>query len=121
MENNKTVFFWHVSSKGQDTFEWKNEIVKNKLETTESLNNFYENVIKNLIISKYKYYDPLVDSIENHQWNLFWKIESIHYVCNLQKTKKKKRGELFLKRFVKMAHRKKCKNLFKILIFLLNF
>ena len=37
-----------------------------------------------------------------------------------KRPKKKNRGVLFLKRFVKMAHRKKCKNLFKILIFLLN-
>ena len=41
------------------------EVVKTKLETAEILNNFFGNVIKNLIIPKYSEYDPSIDRVEN--------------------------------------------------------
>ena len=41
------------------------EVVKNELETAENLNNFFGNVIKNPMISKYSEYDPSIDRVEN--------------------------------------------------------
>ena len=38
------------------------EVVKTELETAETLNNFFGNVIKNLMIPKYSEYDPSIDS-----------------------------------------------------------
>ena len=41
------------------------EVVKTELETAEALNNFFGNVIKNLMIPKYSEYDPSIDRVEN--------------------------------------------------------
>ena len=41
------------------------DIVKTELETAETLNNFFGNVIKNLMIPKYSEYDPSIDRVEN--------------------------------------------------------
>ena len=41
------------------------EVVKTKLETAETLNNFFGNGIKNLVIPKYSEYDPSIDRVEN--------------------------------------------------------
>ena len=41
------------------------EVVKTELETPETLNNFFGNVIKNLMIPKYSEYDPSIDRVEN--------------------------------------------------------
>ena len=41
------------------------EVVKTELETAENLNNFFGNVIKNLMIPKYSDNDPSLDRIEN--------------------------------------------------------
>ena len=41
------------------------EVVKTELETAETLNNFYGNVIKNLMTPKYSEYDPSIDRVEN--------------------------------------------------------
>ena len=41
------------------------EVVKTELETAETLNNFFGNVIKNQMISKYSEYDPSIDRVEN--------------------------------------------------------
>ena len=41
------------------------EVVKTELETAESLNNFFGNVFKSLMISKYSEYDPSIDRVEN--------------------------------------------------------
>ena len=41
------------------------EVVKTELETAETLNNFFGNVIKNLMIPKYSEYDPSIDRVEN--------------------------------------------------------
>ena len=40
-------------------------MVKTELETAETLNNFFGNVIKNLMIPKYSEYDPLIDRVAN--------------------------------------------------------
>ena len=41
------------------------EVVKTELETTETLNNFLGNVIKNLMILKYSEYEPSKDRVKN--------------------------------------------------------
>ena len=41
------------------------EVVKTELETAETLNNVFGNVIKNLMIPKYSEYDPSIDRVEN--------------------------------------------------------
>ena len=41
------------------------EVVKTELETAEALNNFFGNVIINLMIPKYSEYDPSIDRVEN--------------------------------------------------------
>ena len=41
------------------------EVVKTELETAETLNNFFGNVMKNLIIPKYSEYDPSIDRVES--------------------------------------------------------
>ena len=41
------------------------EVVNTELETAETLNNFFGNVIKNLMIPKYSEYDPSIDRVEN--------------------------------------------------------
>ena len=43
----------------------KGEVVKTELETAETLNNFFENVIKNLMIQKYSEYEPSIDRVKN--------------------------------------------------------
>ena len=39
------------------------EVVKTELETDETLNNFFGNLIKNLMIPKYCEYDPSIDRV----------------------------------------------------------
>ena len=41
------------------------EVVKTQFETTETLNNFLGNVMKNLMILKYSEYEPSKDRVEN--------------------------------------------------------
>ena len=41
------------------------EVVKSELKTAETLNNFFGNVIKNLMIPKYSEFDPSIDRVEN--------------------------------------------------------
>ena len=41
------------------------EVVNTELKTAESLNNFFGNVLKSLMISKYSEYDPSIDRVEN--------------------------------------------------------
>ena len=41
------------------------EVVKTELETAETLNNFFGNVIKSLMIPKYNEYDPSTDRVKN--------------------------------------------------------
>ena len=41
------------------------EVVKAELETTDTLNIFFGNVIKNLMIPKYSEFDPSIDRVEN--------------------------------------------------------
>ena len=41
------------------------EVVKTELETAETLNIFFGNVMKNLIIPKYSEYDPSIDRVES--------------------------------------------------------
>ena len=41
------------------------EVVKTELETAETLNKFFGNIIKNLMIPRYSEYDPSIDRAEN--------------------------------------------------------
>ena len=41
------------------------EVVKPELESAETLNNVFGNVIKNLMIPKYSEYDPSIDKSQN--------------------------------------------------------
>ena len=48
----------HLTENGQ--------VVRTELETAETLNNVFGNVIKNLMIPKYSEYDRSIDRVENH-------------------------------------------------------
>ena len=54
------------------------EVVKTELETAETLNIFFGNVIKNLMIPKYSEYDPSIDRIENRTIRAILKYRNHH-------------------------------------------
>ena len=54
------------------------EVVKTEFETAETLNNFFGNVIKNLMIPKYSEYDPSIDRIENRTIRAILKYRNHH-------------------------------------------
>ena len=60
LENNIT-FSDKILTRDRIHLTENGEFVKTELETAETLNNFFENVIKNLIIPKYSEYDPSIE------------------------------------------------------------
>ena len=54
------------------------EVVKTEFEIAETLNNFFGNVIKNLMIPKYSEYDPSIDRIENRTIRAILKYRNHH-------------------------------------------
>ena len=64
------------------------EVVKTELETAETLNNFFGNVIKNLMVPKYSEYDPSIDRVENRTIRAILKYRnhpSILAICERKK------------------------------------
>ena len=66
----------------------KGEVVKTELETAETLNHFFGNVIKNLMILKYSEHDPLIGRAENRTIRAILKYRnhpSILAICERKK------------------------------------
>ena len=61
----KPSFSDKIVTRDKIHFTENGEVVKTKLETAETLNNFFENVIKSLKIPKYNEYDPSTDRVKN--------------------------------------------------------
>ena len=64
------------------------EVVKTELETAETLNNFFGNVNKNLMISKYKKYDPSIDRNENRTIRAILKYRNHPSILAIRERKK---------------------------------
>ena len=59
-----------------------------ELETAETLNNFFGNVIKNLMIPKYSEYDPSIDMVENRTITAILKYRNHPSILTIRKRKK---------------------------------
>ena len=64
------------------------EVVKTELETAETLNNFFGNVIKNLMIPKYSEYDPSIDRVENRTIRAILKYRNHPSILAIRERKK---------------------------------
>ena len=64
------------------------EVVKTELETAETLNNFFGNVIKNLMIPKYSEYDPSIDRVENRTIRAILKYRNHPSILAIREQKK---------------------------------
>ena len=64
------------------------EVVKTELETAETLNNFFGNVIKNLMIPKYSEYDPSIDRVENRAIRAILKYRNHTSILAIRERKK---------------------------------
>ena len=64
------------------------EVVKTELETAETLNNFFGNVMKNLIIPKYSEYDPSIDRVENRTIRAILKYRNHPSILAIRERKK---------------------------------
>ena len=61
MENNKPSFSDKIVTRDRIHLTENGEVVKTELKTAETPNNFFGNVIKNLMIPKYSEYDPSIE------------------------------------------------------------
>ena len=64
------------------------EVVKTELETAETLNIFFGNVIKNLVIPKYSEYDPSIDRVENRTIRAILKYRNHASILAIRERKK---------------------------------
>ena len=64
------------------------EVVKTELETAETLNNFFGNVIKNQMIPKYSEYDPSIDRVENRTIRAILKYRNHPSILAIRQRKK---------------------------------
>ena len=64
------------------------EVVKTELETAETLNNIFGNVIKNLMIPKYSEYDPSIDRVENRTIRAILKYRNHPSILAIRERKK---------------------------------
>ena len=64
------------------------EVVKTELETAETLNNFFGNVMKNLIIPKYSEYDPSIDRVESRTIRAILKYRNHPSILAIRERKK---------------------------------
>ena len=64
------------------------EVVKTELETAETLNNFFGNVIKNQMIPKYSEYDPSIDRVENRAIRAILKYRNHTSILAIRERKK---------------------------------
>ena len=69
-------------------FTENGEVVKTEFETAETLNNFFGNVIKNLMIPKYSEYDPSIDRIENRTIRAILKYRNHPSILAIRERKK---------------------------------
>ena len=71
------------------------EVVKTEFETAETLNNFFGNVIKNLMIPKYSEYDPSIDRIENRTIRAILKYRNHPSILAIRERKKSQMNFVF--------------------------
>ena len=64
------------------------EVVKTELKTAETLNNFFGNVIKNLMIPKYNEYDPSIDRVANRTIRAILKYRNHPSILAIRERKK---------------------------------
>ena len=64
------------------------EVAKTELETAETLNYFFGNVIKNLMIPKYSEYDPSIDRVENRTIRVILKYRNHPSILAIRERKK---------------------------------
>ena len=64
------------------------EAVKTELETEETLNNFFGNVSKSLMIPKYKEYDPSTDRVKNRTIRAILKYRNHPSILAIREQKK---------------------------------
>ena len=64
------------------------EVVKTEFETAETLNNFFGNVIKNLMIPEYSEYDPSIDRVENRTIRAILKYRNHPSILGIRERKK---------------------------------
>ena len=64
------------------------EVVKTELETAETLNNFFGNVIKSLMIPKYNEYDPSTDRVKNRTIRAILKYRNHPSILAIREQKK---------------------------------
>ena len=64
------------------------EVAKTELETAETLNDFFGNVIKNLMIPKYSEYDPSIDRVENRTIRVILKYRNHPSILAIRERKK---------------------------------
>ena len=71
------------------------EVVKTELETAETLNNFFRNVIKNLMIPEYSEYDSSIDRVENRTNRAILKYRNHPSILAIRERKKAQRNFCF--------------------------
>ena len=71
------------------------EVAKTELETAKTLNNFFGNVIKNLMIPKYSEYDASIDRVENRTITTILKYRNHPSILAIRERKKKTDKFLF--------------------------
>ena len=74
------------------------EVVKTGFETAETLNNFFGNVIKNLMIPKYSEYDPSIDRAENRTIRAILKYRNHPSILAIRERKKAQISFVILKK-----------------------
>ena len=82
------------------------EVVKTELETAETLNNLFGNVIKNLMIPKYSEYDPSIDTVENRTIRAILKYRNHPSILAIRE-RKKHRQIFVLKKFLLKKYKRR--------------
>ena len=83
------------------------EVVKTELETAEILNNFFGNVIKNLMILKYSEYEPSIDRVENRIITAILKHRNHPSILAIRVERKKRRSVFVLKKFLLKKYKRR--------------
>ena len=100
------------------------EVVKSELETAETINNFWGNVFKNLMIPKYSEYDPSIDRAENRTIRAILKYRNHPSILAIREQKKAQINFCFKEVSIEETQKEvlnlNIKRHLKILIFLLK-
>ena len=83
------------------------EVDKTELETAETLNNFFGNVIKNLMIPKYSEYDPSIDRVENRTIRSILKCRNHPSILAIRELKKAQINVCVLKTSLLKKHKRR--------------